>query len=79
MATEHQSELFKEFERKKGGIEKIADKITEKRKRLYVTMSLENMVFGLIVIIMCAITAFALGVERGKRLDRADQKSAIAD
>jgi len=71
MTTEHQNELFREYEKKRGGIEKIAEKITEKRKRLFVTVALENMVFGAIVVIMCIVTAFALGVERGKRLEQA--------
>jgi len=70
MTTEHQNELFREYEKKRGGIEKIAEKITEKRKRLFVTVALENMVFGAIVVIMCIVTAFALGVERGKRLEQ---------
>lgn len=68
MPDEQQSEFFKEFLRKKGGIEKIAEKITEKRKRFYINLPLENIVFGLIIAIVCVIVAFALGVERGKRL-----------
>ena len=68
MPTERQDELFKEFEKKKSGIERIADKITEKRKRLYVNVPLENVVFAIIVVVICVITVFALGVERGKRL-----------
>ena len=67
MASEHQDELFKEFSKKKTGLEKIADKITEKRKRLYITVPLENIVFTSIVVIMFVVAAFAFGVERGKR------------
>lgn len=68
MPAEHQNELFQEFEKKKGGLEKIADRITERRKKFYATLALENIVFGIIIIIMCFVVAFALGVERGKRL-----------
>jgi len=67
MPTEHQNELFKEFERKKGGFEKIVDRIGEKRKKLYLNLPLENVVFAAIIVTMCIVTAFALGVERGKR------------
>ena len=79
MVNEHQNEFFGEFEKKKGGIEMMRDKITEKRKKLYLNMPLENAVFGAIVIIMCVVTAFALGVERGKRLDisSAPAKAAV--
>lgn len=69
MASEHQNELFREFEKKRGGIEIVRDKIIEKRKKLYLNIPLENAVFGAIVIMMCVVTAFALGVERGKRLN----------
>lgn len=63
-----QRELFEEFNIKKGKFEKIADKVTQKRRRFYVQTPLENIIFAAIVLIMCVIVAFALGVERGKRL-----------
>ena len=77
MSTERQNELFGEFVRKKGGFEKIAEKMTEKRKSLYATVPVENVVFAIIVAIMVIITAFALGVERGKRLARAEAQEAL--
>jgi hypothetical protein len=66
MAAEHQKELFEEFKKEKRKIDKIADKIKH-RKKLYLHVPVENMVFVAIVVIMCAVVAFALGVERGKR------------
>ena len=67
MSTEYQEELFKEFGKQKGNFEKIADKITEKRKKLYVHAALENVIFAAIIVIMCVVVSFALGVEKGKR------------
>ncbi|MCQ9206608.1 MAG: SPOR domain-containing protein [Omnitrophica bacterium] len=72
MSIERQNELFGEFVRKKGGFEKIAEKMTEKRKSLYATVPVENIVFAVIIAIMVIVTAFALGVERGKRLARVE-------
>ena len=68
MPGEHQKELFQEFKKEKGGFERIADKIIHKRKSHYLHAPLENVVFAGIVILMCVVVAFALGVERGKRL-----------
>lgn len=76
MSTERQNELFGEFVREKGGFEKIAEKMTEKRKSLYATVPVENIVFAVIIAIMVIVTAFALGVERGKRLARTETQEA---
>lgn len=67
MIPEHQRELFKEFEKEKGRIERLTEKVT-KRRKLYLHVAIENIVFAVIVGIMCVIAAFALGVERGKKL-----------
>ena len=76
MSTERQNELFGEFVRKKGGFEKIAEKMTEKRKSLYATVPVENIVFAVIIVIMVIVTAFALGVEQGTRLARTETQEA---
>ena len=68
MSNEYQKELFEEYKQERGKFEKIVDKINIKRKKLYLHAPLENVVFAVIIIIMCVIVAFALGVERGKRL-----------
>ena len=68
MAGEYQKELFKEFQKEKGKFKKIADKVTGRQHKLYLHVSLENVVFVSIIVIMCIIVSFALGVERGKRL-----------
>ena len=68
MPDERQRELFDEFEKEKGKFKQLAEKISHKRKDRYVHAPLENVVFLGIVILMCAVVAFALGVERGKRL-----------
>ena len=68
MNNEQQKELFEEFKKEKSAIEKITDKITQKRRKLYANIAMENVVFTFIIAIMCVVTAFALGVERGKRL-----------
>ncbi|MBN1354040.1 MAG: SPOR domain-containing protein [Candidatus Omnitrophica bacterium] len=67
MPTDHQEEFFEEFTKEKGKLEKIADKIAQRRKP-YAYLPFENIIFAVIVVIMCAIVSFALGVERGKRL-----------
>ena len=68
MSNEYQKELFEEYKQEKSKFEKIVDKINVKRKKLYLHAPLENAVFAVIITIMCVIVAFALGVERGKRL-----------
>ena len=68
MADEYQKELFEEFGKEKGKLKRIAEKIGGRRHRLYLQISPENAVFAAIVVLMCVIVAFALGVERGKRL-----------
>lgn len=68
MSREHQDEFFREFKEEKGSIKKMADKITQGHKKLYVNLPVENIVFAIIIIIMAVVVAFALGVERGKRL-----------
>jgi len=68
MTGEYQKELFKEFQKGKGKLKKIADKVTGRQRKLYLHATLENVVFVSIIVIMCIIVAFALGVERGKRL-----------
>ena len=68
MSNEYQKELFNEFSKKKGRIEKIARKITKKQLKLYVTVSLENIVLFSIIAIMLIIVSFAFGVERGKKV-----------
>jgi len=68
VADEYQKELFEEFGKEKGKLKRIAEKIGERRHRLYLQISPENAVFAAIVVLMCVIVAFALGVERGKRL-----------
>ena len=65
--AEYQKELFQEYNRRRTSLEKIRDKIT-RRRRMYIHVPLENIVFITIVGIMCVIVAFAFGVERGKRL-----------
>jgi len=68
MTGEYQKELFEEFQKEKGKFKKIADKVTGRQHKLYLHVSLENVVFISIIVIMCIIVAFALGVERGRRL-----------
>jgi len=68
MADEYQKELFDDFGREKSKIKKISDKITEGRRRLHVTLGVENIVFAVIIAIMCMVIAFALGTEHGKHL-----------
>ena len=68
MFDESQKELFEEFKKEKGKIERIADTIARKRKKTYLSFSLENLVFILIVFMLALIVAFALGVERGKKI-----------
>jgi len=68
MPDEYQEELFEEFKKEKGKFKKIADKITQRQPKLYIHLSLENIVFAAIIGIMCMVVAFALGVERGKQL-----------
>ena len=67
MSGEYQKELFGEFKKEKGKFKKITDKITKRQQKLYMHVPLENIVFAGIVIIMCIVVAFALGVERGRR------------
>jgi hypothetical protein len=76
MGTEYQKEFFNEFKKEKGKFKKIADKITRRQPKFYVHLSLENIVFTAIIGIMCIVTAFAIGVERGKRLVPAAADSA---
>ena len=68
MSNEHQKELFGEFEKEKGKLKQIADKMTQRQQKLYLHLPLENIIVAAIAFIMCIIIAFALGVERGKRL-----------
>ncbi|MFH1380994.1 MAG: SPOR domain-containing protein [Candidatus Omnitrophota bacterium] len=68
MNEEHQKEFFKDFDQKNGKIKKISDKITERRKKMYINLGLENIIFAIILVIMCVIAAFALGTEHGKRI-----------
>ena len=68
MAGEYQKELFGEFEKEKGKIERIAERITRARRRPYIHMPAENAIFAVIVVVMCVVVAFALGVEKGKRI-----------
>lgn len=67
MGDEYQRELFEEFGEKKGKFKRIADRITERQQKFYLRISLENIVFAVIIAVMCIIIAFAMGVERGKR------------
>ncbi len=68
MADEYQKELFEEFEKEKGKLKRIAEKIGQAQHRFYLHISPENVVFAAIIAVMCIIIAFAMGVERGKRL-----------
>ncbi len=68
MADEYQKELFDDFGREKSKIKKISDKITERRRRLHVTLGVENIVFAVIIVMMCMVVVFALGTEHGKHL-----------
>lgn len=68
MSGEYQEELFDEFKKEKGRFKKIADKIIRKQPKFYIHLPMENIVFAAIIGIMCMVVAFALGVERGKRL-----------
>ena len=78
MSNEYQKELFEEFKQERGKFEKIVDKINTKRKKLYIHAPLENAVFAVIIAIMCIIVAFALGVERGKRLVSLEEREVNA-
>ena len=82
MPNEYQKELFEEFKQGKGKFEKIVDKINVKRKKLYIHAPLENAVFTVIIVIMCIIVAFALGVEQGKRfasLENAEENAVFKE
>ncbi len=68
MADEYQKELFEEFGKEKGKLKRMTEKIVRRQNRLYLRISPENAVFAAIIIIMCIIVSFALGVERGKSL-----------
>ncbi|NQU95847.1 MAG: SPOR domain-containing protein [Candidatus Omnitrophica bacterium] len=78
MSNEYQKELFDEFKQGKGKFEKIVDKINVKRKKLYIHAPLENAVFTVIIVVMCIIVAFALGVERGKRFTSLETREESA-
>jgi len=78
MSREYQDEFFGEFKEEKGKIKKITDKITQGHKKLYLNLPAENIVFAVIIIIMAVVIAFALGVERGKRLAKAKVDSRTA-
>jgi len=68
MPGEYQKELFEKFGGKKGKIKRITDRITRRQRKPYLYVSLENAVFAAIIAVMCVIVAFAMGVERGKRV-----------
>ena len=68
MTREPQKEFFEEFKEEKGKIKKIAEKVAWGRKRHSVNVPAENIVFLVIILMMSVVIAFALGVERGKRL-----------
>jgi len=68
--TEEQQEFFKEFKGPKSGIDKIREKYIPP-KWPFITVSIENLVFITIIIIMVTVLSFSLGVERGKRLGNA--------
>ena len=68
MTSDKQKEFFTEFKSEKGRFEKITDKITEKRSRRYLQISIENVAFLVIVLIVSLIIAFAFGVEHGKKI-----------
>jgi len=75
MSAERQKELFEEFKEGQGKIRQIADKIGERQHRLYLHLPLENIIFIAIIIIMGVIVSFALGVERGKRLNKTAEET----
>jgi len=64
--TEGQQEFFKEFKGPKSGIDKLREKYIPP-KWPFITISIENLVFVAISIIMIIVLSFSLGVERGKR------------
>ncbi|MGB2705663.1 MAG: SPOR domain-containing protein [Candidatus Omnitrophota bacterium] len=68
MAEEYQKELFEEFGEQKSKLKRIAERITQRQRKFYLRVSLENVVFAAIIAVMCVIVAFAMGVERGKRV-----------
>jgi hypothetical protein len=68
MPEEYQKELFQEFNKEKSRFEKLTGRISQRRKRLYLNVPLENLIVVVIVLIMSVIVAFAIGVERGKRI-----------
>jgi len=68
MVDEYQKELFEEFKKEKGKIEKLANKISKRRKSTVIAISLDNIIFAVIIVILCIIVAFAFGVEKGKRI-----------
>jgi len=69
MSGEYQKEFFNEFQREKGKIETIARRITKRQKKLYLNIPLENIVFTAIIVLLFVIVSFALGVERGRKLN----------
>ena len=77
MPDQYQRELFGEFKKEKGNIRRIADKMTRGQHKLSINAPLENIVLAAIVVMMCIIAAFALGVERGKRFAPKTAKPAV--
>ncbi len=70
MTEQRQSELFEEFKKEKGKFEQFASKITGKQQKLYVSQPLENVIFASIIVMLSIVVSFALGVERGKNINR---------
>jgi len=64
---EEQHEFFEEFKKPKRGMEKLRERYIP-TKRLFVTVSIENLVLFSIMIILAAVLSFSLGVERGRRI-----------
>ncbi|MBL7158357.1 MAG: SPOR domain-containing protein [Candidatus Omnitrophica bacterium] len=77
MTQEVQKELFKEFKREATGLKRIAGRITQKKKSSSVYFSIESVAVIAIALIMGLVVAFALGVERGKRIAPAPREAAI--
>jgi len=67
MSGEFQKELFDQFRKEKGRLERIADRMRDRRRRPHLYIPVENIVFAAIIFIMSLVLAFALGVERGRR------------
>jgi len=67
MSKELQKELFGEFKVKEPRFRQIARKMLPQRKMRILHVSLESVIFVAILIILCIVVAFALGVEKGKR------------